>query len=418
MSEHFKGGQAAKLFPFYKKVTEDQITSIFFAVVELIHPFRDALLKSLGQKSYKNGGDFDCTIRPSIGGKLTSKDIPDALIVLNQRAVWKALVEVKIGSSDLDQAQLGRYLNRAIDEKVNGLVTISNEMCISPNQPPLRLKQAEKRLRKIPHFHWSWRFIKYTAEICLNASDLDNLSRTLLRQFVDLLDSDAGIHGYHSMPKCWPKFVDTLKDGGRPSDEDKDKVISGWFQEIADICIILSEIFNGEVELVNHQKTPELNREAADNLLESESDLAAKFKLPNGKSLSMIVDINSRVIKFETSHLPTDKVKSSSKQIEKFLDSFKDSTKEGEWGDHSDIRLFARWKRQQRMTDYSMSDAMSDYQDDILKHSKLIMPDKDLSQIRIQYTPSGSARAIKSSKNFIEFLESQIKFFAETYVQH
>lgn len=417
MSEHFKGGQKATLFPFYKKITEDQITSVFFSVLTLILPFRNALLKSIGQKSYKSGGDFDCIMRPSIGGKLTVKDIPDALITLDQRVLWRSLVEVKIGSNDLDQAQLGRYINRAIDEKMDCIITISNEMSISPDQPPLRLKPAEKRLRKIPHYHWSWRHIKYTAEKCLRQENFDEMSGFILKQFVELLDKQATIHGYNTMPSCWPKFVETLRDGGSPSAEDKEEVISGWFQEAADISIILSEIFDDEVECIYEEKSLELRREAAEKLLNAESDMKALFKLPNGKIISVIVDVDSRSLKFETTHLPTQKVKTSHKQIERFLDLFRDSSNDGEWGDHSDVRLFANWKRQRSPTDYTMREAMSDMGDDILKDSRLIMKDKELSTIKIQYTPTGAANAIRSSKKFIEFLERQVVFFAETYVQ-
>ena len=417
MSEHFKGGQSATLFPFYKKITEDQITSIFFSVVTFVFPFRESLLKSIGQKSYKSGNDFDCIIRPTIGGKLTKKDIPDALITLDQRETWRSLVEVKIGSNDLDQAQLGRYLNRAIDEKVDCLITISNEMCMSPDQPPLRLKPAEKRLRKISHYHWSWRYIKYTAEKCLRLESLDGISRDILNQFVELLDTQAIIHGYNAMPACWPKFAETLRDGGKPSSEDTEDVISGWFQEAADISIILSELFDNEVECVPEGKSLELRRDAAEKLLRSNSDMKALFKLPNGKEISVIVDIDSRSIKFETVHSPTTKVKTSYKQIERFLDLFRDGTNEGEWGDHSDIRIFASWKRQRTVTDYTMREAMSDMEDDILKDSKLILKDKELSSIKVQYTPTGAASVMRSSKKVIEFLERQIIFFAETYVQ-
>jgi hypothetical protein len=134
----------------------------------------------MGQKAYKAGGDFECILRPSIGGRLSDKDIPDALISLNQRTQWDALVEVKIGSGDLDQAQLGRYLKRAISEKVDALITISNEMCADPEHPPLRLKPAEKRLRKIPHYHWSWRYIKYQAEIVLSNNELNFVEAKIL----------------------------------------------------------------------------------------------------------------------------------------------------------------------------------------------------------------------------------------------
>jgi len=419
MSEPFKGGQAATLFPMMTNGLEDKATCIFFAVLELVYPFRNALLKSVGQRAYKAGGDFNCILGPSIGGRLSNKDIPDALISLNQKTNWNALVEVKIGSGDLDQAQLGRYLNRAISEKVDALITISNEMCSNPEYPPLRLKPAEKRLRKIPHFHWSWRYIKYQAEIVLREEGLDFTETKIMEQFIDFLSHDkSGIHGFNQMPKCWSDFVDILRDGGRPKKDDIDDVISGWFQETSDLSLILSEYFGEKISEVHNEKTLELRKDAAETFLKEEGDLRARFALPNNKYLNVLVDINGRCIKFETAHEPTSKVKTPFKQLERFLDTFRDKDTEDEWGDHSDVRLFAKWSRYKDMTDSSMSEAMIDAKEDTLKDSKIIHPKSDnLSQIIIQYTPTGAAKNIRSRKKVIEFLEAQTKFFAETYIQ-
>jgi hypothetical protein len=93
MGEPFKGGQPPTLFPMTKAGSEDAATSILFAVVGLIHPYRDRLLRSVGKSAYKSGNDYSCLLRPSIGGRLTEKDIPDAKITLDQKAEWQALVE-------------------------------------------------------------------------------------------------------------------------------------------------------------------------------------------------------------------------------------------------------------------------------------------------------------------------------------
>ncbi len=419
MSEPFKGGQATTLFPMMTNGLEDRATCIFFAVFDLIYPFRNRLLNSIGQKAYKTGNDFSCVLRPSIGGRLSDKDIPDALISLDQKTEWNALVEVKIGSSDLDQAQLGRYLNRAISEDVDALITISNEMCAQPNEPPLRLKPAEKRLRKIPHFHWSWRYIKHQAKITARDDDLDAIEAKILAQFVEFLEHEkSGIHGYRDMPKCWPDFVDTLRDGGRPKEDDVDDVISGWFQETSDLSIILSEYFQEDVFEVQDENTLELKKDVAENHLAKTGDLRAKFKLPNNGYVNILVDIDGRCIKFETAHTPTAKVKTPVKQIERFLDTFRDQDTEAEWGGHSDVRIFAKWQRRREMTDIRMSDAMIDAKEDTLKNSALIHPEStNLSQIIVQYTPKGSSTNIRSRKKMIDFLESQLIFFVETYVQ-
>ncbi len=419
MSEPFKGGQAATLFPMMANGLEDRATCIFFSVIDLVYPFRDALLNTIGQKAYKSGDDYSCLLRPSIGGRITDKDIPDAVISLNQKISWTALVEVKIGTSDLNQAQLSRYLNRAMSERVDALITISNEMCTAPSHPPLRLKPAEKRLRKIAHYHWSWRYIKFQAQLVLKSADLSVLEAKVLSQFIDFLNHEkSGIHGYNSMPKCWSDFVDVLRDGGRPKADDVDDVISGWFQETADISLILSEFFDETIEEVSNAKTLELKKDVAENLLKDSGDLQARYKISAGRYINVLLDVDSRCVKFETSHAPTDKVKTPYKQIERFLNTYRDVATEDEWGDHSDVRLFARWSRYRDMTDARMSDAMIDAIEDTLKDSKLIHPKSDnLSEIVIQYTPSGAAKSFRSRKKMIEFLEDELLFFAETYVQ-
>ena len=104
------------------------------------------------------------------------------------------------------------------------------------------------------------------------------------------------------------------------------------------------------------------------------------------------------------------------KQIERFLQQFVSIDNKDEWGDHSDVRLFARWARKRTMTDISMSDALINAHEDTLKDTDFIDPERDLKEIIIRYSPTGSASAMKSRKKSIEFLEDQIVYFAKTYV--
>ena len=417
MTEPFKGGQTPTLFPMMKAGSEDAATCIFFSVLDLVYQFRERLFNSIGRSIYKNGSDYSCVLRPSIGGRLTEKDIPDAKIQLDQKTDWTALVEVKIGASDLDQAQLGRYLGRAISQKANALITISNEMCADPSMPPLRLKPAEKRLRKIDHYHWSWRYITYQAKETLLDHSLSKTEVKILQQFVDFLNhSNSKVHGYHQMPKCWPDFVDTLRDKGKPKSADVDDVIAGWFQESADLAMILSERFDVGVRQDISESSAELRKEAAEKLLNEGRDLTARFVFPSKTYLNVELDIDGRCFRFETSHLPTTKVKTSHKQIERFLNKFVSPHNKDEWGDHSDVRLFARWARKRNYTDISMSDALVNVHEDTLKDTDFIDPEKALKEIIVRYSPTGSSSAMKSRKKAVEFLEDQIVYFAETYL--
>jgi hypothetical protein len=356
-------------------------------------------------------------LRPSIGGKISDKDIPDAIITLNQRTKWTSLVEVKLGANDLDQTQLARYLNRAIAVKANALITISNELCLSPKTPPLRLKPAEKRLRNFPHFHWSWRYIQSEITKILK-TDLDDYDAKILEQLSAFLEDDkSDIKSYHEMPSCWPAFVDRLKVSATPSQNDVDDIIAGWFQESADLAFILDEETTLNVSQVVKSKTPEIRKEKAEKLLNKNGDLSARFETSQGKYIDVLVDVNGRCVRFETGHEPTSSVKTPFKQVERFLDKFRDN-EAGDWGDHSDVHLFARWPYAKEYTDESMSELFSFADDGILKDSPLIRQDKDkLMELIVRYTPSVSASVFKSRKKFVSFLEDEALFFFQTYVE-
>jgi hypothetical protein len=290
-------------------------------------------------------------------------------------------------------------------------------MCADPTMPPLRLKPAEKRLRKISHFHWSWRYLIFQAQETLQDDSLDDIQAAILQQFIDFLRHDTSkVSGYHSMPKCWPQFVDTVRDKATPSNDDIDEVVAGWFQEAADLSMILSEELDIVVSQEINAASSELRKEEAEQRFKSDNDLRARFTLPNKAYLQVDLDIDSRCFRFETSHKPTSRVKTSHKQIEHFLKMFVSSENPDEWGDHSDVRLFAKWARKRTMTDITMSDALLNLHEMTLKDISFIDPESDLKELIVRYTPSGASAAIKSRRKSIEFLESQTLYFAETYV--
>jgi hypothetical protein len=290
-------------------------------------------------------------------------------------------------------------------------------MCADPALPPLRLKPAERRLRKISHFHWSWRYLIHQAQKTLQEEVLDEIQTGVLHQFVGFLSHGSSkVSGYNSMPKCWKDFVTTVRDKAKPSDDDIDDVIAGWFQEAADLSMILSERLDMVVSQDIGPSTAELRKEEAEQLFETDRDLRARFKLPNKAYLQIDLDIDGRCFRFETSHKPTDRVKTSHKQIEHFLKMFVSSDNPDEWGDHSDVRLFAKWAGKHAQTSIPMSDALVNLHENTMKDIEFIDPDRELKKLTIKYTPSGAAKAILSATKSIAFLEDQALYFAETYV--
>src|SRR5689334_6276566 len=64
--------------------------------------------------------------------------IPDgALVVQRGKTTWRALVEVKTGTAQLNSEQVGRYLDLAREQDFDCVVTISNQITGSPRESPV-----------------------------------------------------------------------------------------------------------------------------------------------------------------------------------------------------------------------------------------------------------------------------------------
>ena len=419
MAEPINQGFKPTLFPMMSS-GEDQATSILFGMLTLVMPFRDTMLRSISRSAYKSGNDFSAFLHPSFGGKYSKKDVPDGVIHLQQKEKWSALVEVKIKTQDLSNIQLDNYLQRVQESKMDALITISNELCAQPDMPPLRLKSANKSFRKIPHYHWSWQFIRFQVKKILRMkTELNEVESELLRQFLGFLEhSKSGVAGYVAMPKDWKKLVDKLRERGKPDQDLLEAAVAGWFQETAELALILAGELNRDVEEIIDQTSVERRREEGVSRLQRTGDLVANFKIENCKSpLSVRLDVDRRSIQFSVTHDVPTSAKTPFKQVEHFLRRFHQEDDQNQWGAHDDVRLFCRWPRAKDKTDMTLFDAIQHSLDDEMKNAPIIRQDKDkIMDLELRYTPSKVSAKISSRAQVITLLEEEIVFFARNYL--
>jgi len=418
MSADFHYGYSPTLFP-RTKVEEDRITSILFAVLELVEPLRSRLLKSIGKNSYKNRDDFHAKLHPSFGGKYSDKDIPDAHIFLDQKEKWNALVEVKIQKNELTIAQLDSYLQRVHEKKYNALITISNELCASPELPPLRLKTGNRKLRKIKHFHWSWRYIQSEIiHILRENTNLSNFDRKILSQLSEHLDhKDSSVRGFSQMPSEWGSFVTQVKDGGRPSSDLCGDMVAAWFQETAEIALVLSEKLEQRVTEIIAEESSERRKDVALKHFNETKDFIAKYEIEgHAHPLEICLDVNGRLLTFTTKHSPTKSVSTPHKVVEHFLKQFHDSGQVDHWGGHDGVRIFANWKRLRNDTDLGLFEAINLQIDNQLKEHAFTHSDRGVNYFTIQHTIPKASKSIQSRKNIISLLEDRVVSFASNYV--
>lgn len=421
MVDKFSYGEPVRLFPTVKS-DEDRATSILLATMDLVPDFRAVLLGTTGRKVTKRGDSFFVTVHPKFGGKYSDKDIPDGLLVHTRKDEWKAAIEVKINQSDLDQNQLERYLKRVQEYKCDALITISNEMCAYPERPPLRLLSTDKKLRKIPYYHWTWKFIAHSVERLL----LDGLpegftERRILEEFKAFLnDPKSGVAGFTAMNQGWTEFVNDLKVRGTPEVECYENAVSDWHQETAELAIIVSKRLGRGVEINVDRALKSSNEKRLKHdvdLLKRTGDLVASYNIEGvDHSLNIVLEIDQRCLRISMRHDLSDKVKTPYKRVERFLKNFHDADNEKS-GKHDHVHIFAKWPYVPEMTNTTLFDAIQRMEDDELRGSKLIMDDKDSVQfVELTFSPSGISKDILSRKKIINAIEREVEFFCDRYV--
>jgi len=208
-----------------------------------VEEFGRELLATLGQRTGKRSSIECYTEVVFVGQDPNIKDRPDGLIIVsNGSKVWRALVEAKVGTSQLDASQIEKYRQIAKDHKVDCVVTLSNQFATRPEHHPL--DEVRKSRSKVPVFHWSWMSILTTADLLINTQAIEDSDQTrLLEEFRRFLTHEsAGVKGFDRMPPEWSELNKLISAGGRipAKSEDALTVLSAWHQETKDLSLILS----------------------------------------------------------------------------------------------------------------------------------------------------------------------------------
>lgn len=419
-----QNGITPEFFPLTKK-EEDRATSIFLAVFLNVYEFRKALMTTLNRSANKSGRDVEAYLHPSFGGKYSEKDIPDGLIIHSKRdKEWEASIEVKIKSSELGLPQIEKYLKRCVEFGSDALITISNEMCVSPSRPPLRLKTSDKKLQRIAHYHWSWTFIHFQAEqLLLDDAIEDEAQCAILEQFKNFLANPlSGAKGFKSMGPNYTRLVEDLRAKVSPMQEHLEEAVADWHQECAEVSLLLSRCMNiraNQIIAKDRSTSPEARLEKDVHDLLKTGDLKASYDVQDrGKPLTVTLDVDQRVLRIEKEFDLTDRVKTPYKKIEYFLRRFHDPEAGENSGQHEGVYIHASWPYLKGWTSTTLFDAIQDIVNEDLIENKLINSDKDsIQSIKLSYIPPKVGSKISSRKKVIELIEASVDHFCKRYVQ-
>lgn len=408
--EYLVSGERARLFPVLADTSKEGRTlSILLACFETVDCFGKSLLADLGIKvgARTQIQTFTEVVLKKGGDKALR---PDGLIVLRSGSnTWTALVEAKVGNTDLNAEQLESYLEIAKLNGIDMLITISNQFAPLPTHHPVQLSPTS--LKKAAVAHWSWMYLLTQATLQLGNDDItDREQRVILNEMVRfLLHPSAGVKGFDQMPASWTDIVGAVQTGGSISvkSDAAQEVVGAWYQETRDMSLILGRQLGQEVRVKvsrAHFRDPALRMKEDLQVLSNEHCLRSEFDVPNAAaSTEICADLRKRSL-FASMRIgaPADR-KSTKARLTWLLKQLQKSKPEGIY-----IRLF--WPGRGPFTQHSLL---------LLRETPEIAEEvgKVVSSFEIVFARDLGTR-FTQRKNFIVDIEKAIPDFYEQVGQH
>lgn len=246
-------GEPSRLFPVLAETSKEGRTlSIFLACLENVGEFGRAMMASLDLRVGVRGKIETYTevvLKKTIPG---AKHRPDGLVVVNTgKTVWTALVEAKVGPTDLTNEQIEAYLNLAKLNDIDAVITLSNQFTALPTHHPLSVSGA--LTRKVDLFHWSWGYVITQAHLLKEGDEVDDRERLLLLSELQrfLLHPSSGVKEFDQMPAAWSDLCAKVAAGGRPEMKAQDtrSVVGAWHQALERVTSVLARQLSDHVEV-------------------------------------------------------------------------------------------------------------------------------------------------------------------------
>ncbi len=309
LPEFVECGELARLIPVAADSNREQRTaSVVLAAMRGVYEFRQAMLRSLGvrvgSRSVLNAWtevSFKCA--PKEKGKKSKKDRPDGLLVLDTgKKRWNALVEAKVGRSEVDEKQLREYLQQAKQHKINAVITITNQFVALPSHHPVKI--PKNLARGIELYHWSWMYLLTQATLLLESKEIESPDQQfLLEEVVRYLSHDSsGISRFTSMNREWKDVVGKVKSNAalNKTSQEVENTVSSWHQEQRDLCLVMSRKLGRTVKLRlsrTHRTDPQ--KRLGDDIEEliKHKTLSCVLEIPYAAAdLNVRVDLAKRTI--------------------------------------------------------------------------------------------------------------------------
>ena len=280
-------GERARLIPVAADTSKEvRATSVLLAVMRLVPQFSQCMLETVGQRTGVRAV-VECFTEPVLKTSGTASKVrPDGYVRLRsgRGREWQALIEAKVGRSELDPQQILAYAEVAKENKIDSIITISNQFVAHPTHAPVQLPKV--LARHVSLHHWSWMFIVTQAKLLLNEYPFDNpLEKLILSEMVLYLRHDSvGTSRFDRMNKEWKDLVLAVNAGRvlARSDPEVEGAVAAWQQECRDLTLLMSRNLGRLVTI----KLPRAHREDAVQRVNESCELLA-----SAQCLECVLDI-------------------------------------------------------------------------------------------------------------------------------
>lgn len=204
-----------RLFPTIRVSSEREAelraTASLLATIRAVSEFGRTIVKLAGGPA---GRLYCFTEVPFQLGKDTGQAPeylrPDGVLTVERgKTRWDALVEVKVGAADLEQDQVDRYHRLAKQERLQALITVSNQPARADGSPPVNLDGR----RNIPVVHFSWERLLSEAHVLSRKKEVsDPDQKWMLDEWIRYVeDPDSRIIVAPDLGPKWGEVLSAAK---------------------------------------------------------------------------------------------------------------------------------------------------------------------------------------------------------------
>lgn len=284
------------------KEAEARATSALLATLSIVRDLSSAVLSPFGASTAK-AAEVDCFIEPAFEVKKRKTVRPDGLVrVTYGKREWTALVEVKTGKDSLNADQINEYWDVARREKLDCVITISNELPSVPGAHPTDGLRVQARSPvQVHHMSWTW-LLATAVSIKTHKGVEDPEQAWILSELIRYLEHPkSGALSFDDMGPNWVEVRKAARENRlSPRDEGVADIAQRWDQLLRHLALTLGSDIGEDVQQVlsrKHARDPQARAAHLVKRLVKNGRLHGALRIPNtAGDVEVLADIRAQTV--------------------------------------------------------------------------------------------------------------------------